>query len=61
MRTVAAEEGVLALWNGFLPYYLKCGGESESSSSLSVAPDSHRLAVGGVNQRVCLNNASARA
>ena len=24
----AKSEGVLALWNGFLPYYLRCGGHT---------------------------------
>ena len=30
MRTVAAKEGFLALYNGFLPYYLRCGGHTVS-------------------------------
>ena len=25
---VAKNEGVLALWKGFLPYYLRCGGHT---------------------------------
>lgn len=28
MRTVAAKEGILTLWSGFLPYYGRCGGHS---------------------------------
>eukprot|EP00946_MAST-07B_sp_MAST-7B-sp1_P002829 g2829.t1 len=28
MRAVAAKEGVLALWNGFPAYYLRCGGHT---------------------------------
>ena len=27
---VVKGEGVLALWNGFLPYYLRCGGHTTS-------------------------------
>ena len=27
---VAKKEGVVALWNGFLPYYLRCGGHTTS-------------------------------
>ena len=30
MKTVAAKEGFLALYNGFLPYYLRCGGHTVS-------------------------------
>ena len=28
VSTVARAEGVLALWNGFLPYYGRCGGHT---------------------------------
>jgi hypothetical protein len=28
LRVIAAKEGVLALWSGFLPYYGRCGGHS---------------------------------
>lgn len=28
MRTVSANEGFLALYNGFLPYYIRCGGHT---------------------------------
>eukprot|EP00301_Raphidiophrys_heterophryoidea_P002364 c11099_g1_i1.p1 GENE.c11099_g1_i1~~c11099_g1_i1.p1 ORF type:complete len:298 (+),score=78.08 c11099_g1_i1:100-993(+) len=28
IRMIAAKEGVLALWEGFLPYYLRCGGHT---------------------------------
>lgn len=28
ITTVARSEGVLALWNGFLPYYGRCGGHT---------------------------------
>jgi len=28
LRAVAAKEGVLSLWNGFLPYYGRCGGHT---------------------------------
>ena len=28
IRKVAAEESFLALYNGFLPYYLRCGGHT---------------------------------
>lgn len=28
MRTVSASEGFLALYNGFLPYYIRCGGHT---------------------------------
>lgn len=28
LRKVAANEGVLALYNGFLPYYVRCGGHT---------------------------------
>mmetsp|Transcript_3190 Transcript_3190/g.9725 ORF Transcript_3190/g.9725 Transcript_3190/m.9725 type:complete len:304 (-) Transcript_3190:1175-2086(-) len=28
VRTVATQEGVLSLWNGFLPYYGRCGGHT---------------------------------
>jgi solute carrier family 25 oxoglutarate transporter 11 len=28
LRTVAANEGFLALYNGFLPYYVRCGGHT---------------------------------
>ena len=28
LRLVVAEEGVLALWNGFPAYYLRCGGHT---------------------------------
>ena len=28
LREVARNEGVLALWKGFLPYYLRCGGHT---------------------------------
>mmetsp|Transcript_3772 Transcript_3772/g.10142 ORF Transcript_3772/g.10142 Transcript_3772/m.10142 type:complete len:177 (-) Transcript_3772:291-821(-) len=28
IRKVTAEEGFLALYNGFLPYYLRCGGHT---------------------------------
>ena len=28
MRTVATKEGFLALYNGFLPYYIRCGGHT---------------------------------
>ena len=30
MRKVAAGEGLLALYNGFFPYYLRCGGHTVS-------------------------------
>jgi hypothetical protein len=30
MRKVTAESGFLALYNGFLPYYLRCGGHTVS-------------------------------
>lgn len=30
MRTVAAKEGFFALYNGFLPYYARCGGHTVS-------------------------------
>ncbi|KAL7501007.1 hypothetical protein ACHAWT_010592 [Skeletonema menzelii] len=30
MRTVAAKEGFLSLYNGFLPYYMRCGGHTVS-------------------------------
>lgn len=30
MRSVSANEGFLALYNGFLPYYLRCGGHTVS-------------------------------
>merc|ERR1712194_511347 len=30
LRTVAAKEGFLALYNGFLPYYMRCGGHTVS-------------------------------
>jgi solute carrier family 25 oxoglutarate transporter 11 len=30
MQSVASKEGVLALYNGFLPYYLRCGGHTVS-------------------------------
>ena len=30
ITTVAKADGVLALWNGFLPYYLRCGGHTVS-------------------------------
>lgn len=28
MKSVAAKEGVLSLWNGFFPYYTRCGGHT---------------------------------
>ena len=28
LRTVSANEGFLALYNGFLPYYVRCGGHT---------------------------------
>jgi solute carrier family 25 (mitochondrial oxoglutarate transporter), member 11 len=28
MSTVVAKEGALALWSGFPPYYLRCGGQT---------------------------------
>ena len=28
VTAVARAEGVLALWNGFLPYYGRCGGHT---------------------------------
>lgn len=28
MKTVSANEGFLALYNGFLPYYIRCGGHT---------------------------------
>ena len=28
MKTVAGKEGFLALYNGFLPYYIRCGGHT---------------------------------
>lgn len=28
MSSVAGKEGVLSLWNGFLPYYGRCGGHT---------------------------------
>ncbi|KAL9181613.1 hypothetical protein ACHAXT_010418 [Thalassiosira profunda] len=28
LRTVSANEGFLALYNGFLPYYIRCGGHT---------------------------------
>ena len=28
LRTVAGTEGTAALWRGFLPYYLRCGGHT---------------------------------
>jgi solute carrier family 25 oxoglutarate transporter 11 len=28
LRTIAAKEGVMTLWSGFLPYYGRCGGHS---------------------------------
>ena len=28
IRRVAKTEGIFALWNGFLPYYLRCGGHT---------------------------------
>lgn len=28
MKTVSANEGFLALYNGFLPYYMRCGGHT---------------------------------
>jgi solute carrier family 25 oxoglutarate transporter 11 len=28
MRIVSASEGFLALYNGFLPYYIRCGGHT---------------------------------
>jgi len=30
MRVVARTEGVLSLWTGFFPYYLRCGGHTVS-------------------------------
>mmetsp|Transcript_165 Transcript_165/g.220 ORF Transcript_165/g.220 Transcript_165/m.220 type:complete len:245 (-) Transcript_165:869-1603(-) len=30
IRKVSAEEGFLALYNGFLPYYIRCGGHTVS-------------------------------
>ena len=30
IRTVSAQEGFLALYNGFLPYYVRCGGHTVS-------------------------------
>lgn len=30
IKNVVGKEGVLALWNGFLPYYLRCGGHTTS-------------------------------
>ena len=30
MRSVAGKEGVLSLWNGFAPYYGRCGGHTVS-------------------------------
>jgi solute carrier family 25 oxoglutarate transporter 11 len=30
LRKVAAEEGFLSLYNGFFPYYLRCGGHTVS-------------------------------
>lgn len=30
ITTVAKADGVVALWNGFLPYYLRCGGHTVS-------------------------------
>lgn len=30
MAAVASSSGVLSLWNGFLPYYLRCGGHTVS-------------------------------
>ena len=30
IRKVSANEGVLALYNGFLPYYIRCGGHTVS-------------------------------
>jgi len=30
LRTVSANEGFLALYNGFLPYYMRCGGHTVS-------------------------------
>ena len=28
MTTMGKTEGVLSLWNGFAPYYLRCGGHT---------------------------------
>jgi solute carrier family 25 oxoglutarate transporter 11 len=28
LRTVTANEGFLALYNGFIPYYIRCGGHT---------------------------------
>lgn len=30
LRSVSANEGVLSLYNGFLPYYIRCGGHTVS-------------------------------
>ena len=30
LRTVSANEGFMALYNGFLPYYMRCGGHTVS-------------------------------
>ena len=28
MRKISAQEGLLTLWSGFPPYYLRCGGHT---------------------------------
>ena len=28
VASVARSDGILALWNGFIPYYLRCGGHT---------------------------------
>ena len=28
MSKIASKEGILRLWSGFLPYYLRCGGHT---------------------------------
>ena len=28
IRLVATKEGVLSLWSGFMPYYVRCGGHT---------------------------------
>jgi len=43
MKSVAAKEGFMALYNGFLPYYLRCGGHTVSMFILvELIRDSYR-------------------